>query len=138
MFILDSRSRNPDPKTATKEKGAKIVVIPFFVAAKLKINFFLTSEEKNLGQFKKNYYQIIVLFTQKIVIKLSKICRKFGDPGSEIRDSEKTLFRIPDPAVKKAPDPGSATLSKNKAINTSLSMATEEIRCLYDPWIHDG
>ncbi len=37
------------------------------------------------------------------------------DLGSEIRDPEKTVFgsRIPDPGVKKAPDPGSgsATLS---------------------------
>jgi hypothetical protein len=41
------------------------------------------------------------------------------DPGSEIRDprsgirdpgSGKNLFRIPDPGVKKAPDPGSAPL----------------------------
>jgi hypothetical protein len=36
------------------------------------------------------------------------------DPGSEIRDPRswirKKLFRIPDPGVKKAPDPGSATL----------------------------
>jgi hypothetical protein len=34
--------------------------------------------------------------------------------GSGIRDpgSEKNLFRIPDPGVKKAPDPGSATLHK--------------------------
>jgi hypothetical protein len=32
--------------------------------------------------------------------------------GSAIRDtrSGKNLFRIPDPGVKKAPDPGSATL----------------------------
>jgi hypothetical protein len=30
--------------------------------------------------------------------------------GSEIRDPEKNLFRIPDPGVKKALDPGSATL----------------------------
>jgi hypothetical protein len=31
------------------------------------------------------------------------------DPGYEIR---KNLFRIPDPGVKKAPDPGSTTLLK--------------------------
>jgi hypothetical protein len=29
--------------------------------------------------------------------------------GSEIRDPEKNLFRIPDPGVKKAPDPGSGS-----------------------------
>jgi hypothetical protein len=31
------------------------------------------------------------------------------DPGSEIRDPEKNLFRIPEPGVKKAPDPGSGS-----------------------------
>jgi hypothetical protein len=45
---------------------------------------------------------------------LSKIWVR--DPGSEIRDpgSGKNLFRIPDPGVKKAPDPGSgsATLGR--------------------------
>jgi hypothetical protein len=48
----------------------------------------------NLGQ------RIIELFTQKIVTKLSKIW--IWDPGSG-----KNLFLIPDPGVKKAPDPGS-------------------------------
>jgi hypothetical protein len=56
-----------------------------------------------LGQFSK----VIDLFTHKIVTKLSKIW--VWDPGSGIRDqaSGKNLFRIPDPGVKKAPDPGS-------------------------------
>jgi hypothetical protein len=35
-----------------------------------------------------NFQRIIELFTQKIVTKLSKIW--LGDPGSEIRDPEKT------------------------------------------------
>jgi hypothetical protein len=52
-----------------------------------------------------NFQRIIELFTQKIVTKLSKIW--VWDPRSE---SGKNLFRIPDPGVKKAPDPGSATL----------------------------
>jgi hypothetical protein len=47
-----------------------------------------------------NFQRILELFTQKIVTKLSKIW--VWDPGSEIR---KNLFRIPDPGVKKAPDP---------------------------------
>ncbi len=41
-------------------------------------------------------------FTQKIVTMLSKIW--VWDPGSG-----KNLFRIPDPGVKKAPDPGSGS-----------------------------
>jgi hypothetical protein len=52
---------------------------------------------------KKNFQRIIEPFTQTIVTKLSKIW--LWDPGSG-----KNLFRIPDPGVKKAPDPGSATL----------------------------
>ncbi len=51
---------------------------------------------------------------------------------SEIRDpgsgSEKNLFRIPDPGVKKAPDPGSATLHYSKEYNTSVC---EETNSLY-------
>jgi hypothetical protein len=64
-----------------------------------------------------DFQRIIELFTQKIVNKLSKIW--VWDPGSEIRDSGsgKNPFRIPDPGVKKAPDPGSgsATRVKNEA-----------------------
>ncbi len=48
--------------------------------------------------FFANFRRIIELFTQKIVIKLSKIW--VWDPGSG-----KNLFWIPDPGVKKAPDP---------------------------------
>jgi hypothetical protein len=54
----------------------------------------------------------IELFTQKIVTKLSKIW--VWDPGSQIR--KKNLFRIPDPGVKKAPDPGSATVELSNNI----------------------
>jgi hypothetical protein len=50
-----------------------------------------------------NFQRIIELFSKKIVTKLSKLW--LWDPGSG-----KNLFRIPDPRVKKAPDPGSATL----------------------------
>ena len=52
-----------------------------------------------------NFQRVIELFAQKIVTKLSKVW--VWDPGSG-----KNLFRIQDPGVKKAPDPGfgSATL----------------------------
>jgi hypothetical protein len=53
-----------------------------------------------------NFQIIIELFTKKIVTKLSKIW--VWDSGSG-----KNLFQIPDPGVKKAPDPGSATLAKS-------------------------
>jgi hypothetical protein len=56
-----------------------------------------------------NFPRIIEVFTQKFVTKPSKIW--VWDPGSEIRDPEKTYSesRIPDPGVKKAPDPGSGS-----------------------------
>ncbi len=58
-----------------------------------------------MGQFSKNYRT----FYPKSVNKLLKIWVWF--PGSRIRDpgSGKNLFRIPDPEVKKAPDPGSGS-----------------------------
>ena len=49
------------------------------------------------------YGSATLLFTTKFFTKLSKIC--VTDPGSG-----KHLFRIPDPGVEKARDPGSATL----------------------------
>jgi hypothetical protein len=54
-----------------------------------------------------NFQRIKELFTKKIVKKLFKIWS--WDRGSEIRDpgSGKNPFRITDPGVKKAPDPGS-------------------------------
>jgi hypothetical protein len=92
-------SRIPDPKTATKERGEKNLLPYLFCSHKIhKIenNFFFEMMKKKFGQFSKNYRT----FTQKTVTKLSKIW--VWDPGSEIR---KKLFRIPDPGVKKAPDP---------------------------------
>ena len=66
-----------------------------------------------------NFQRIIELFTQKIVTKLSKIWVR--DPGSG-----KNLFRIPDPGVKKAPDPGSATLV-SRSLKVSLVVTIEKI-----------
>jgi hypothetical protein len=53
-----------------------------------------------------NFQRIVEVFTQKIFNMLSNIW--VWDPGSG------KFFRIPDPGVKKAPDPGSgsATLVK--------------------------
>jgi hypothetical protein len=55
---------------------------------------------------------------------LSLSSEKYGlgirDPGSEIRDpgSGKNLFRIPDPGVKKEPDPGSGSATLLATIKT--------------------
>jgi hypothetical protein len=66
-------------------------------------------------KFWANFQRIIELFTKKMVKKLLKIWS--WDTGSEIRDqgSGKNLFRIPDPGVKKAPDPGSRILEPGSA-----------------------
>jgi hypothetical protein len=68
-------------------------------------------QKKNMLANFQRILHPVELFTQKIVTMLWKIW--VWDPGSEIReirDPEKNLFRIPDPGVKKAQDPGSATL----------------------------
>jgi hypothetical protein len=107
-------SRIPDPKTSTKERGEKkLVVKPFFVATnltKLKLFYFTNAEEfGNLGQFSKNLAKNLSLSSTKY--------------GVGIRDprSGKNLFRFPDPGpgVNKASDPvsGSATLASGKLVN---------------------
>jgi hypothetical protein len=104
--IPDPASRIPDPKTATKERGEKNLLY-FFCSHKFhKIESYIIFEmlKKKIWA---NFQRIIEVFTQKIFTKLSKIW--VWDPGSGVR---KNLFRIPDPGVKKAPDPGSATLEK--------------------------
>ncbi len=82
-------SRILDPKTGTKERGEKkIFCHNFFCSHKFHkiVNYFIFEmpKKKNLGQFPRIYRT----FTQKIVTKLSKIWD--WDPGSEIRDPEKT------------------------------------------------
>jgi hypothetical protein len=99
--IPDLGSRIPDPKTATKDRGEKIFFVkPFFVAKNFtKLNFIFDVLKKKIWP---NFSRIIEVFTQKIVTKPSKIW--VWDPGSG-----KNLFRIPDPGVIKAPDPGSGS-----------------------------
>ncbi len=61
-----------------------------------------------------HFQRIMELFTQKIVTKLSKIW--VCDPGSRIRGPKSGIRRnpIPDPGVKKAPDPGSGSATRKK------------------------
>jgi hypothetical protein len=93
-------SRIPDPKTGTKEKGEKkIVVIPFF-------QFFCSHK----------FHNIVNYFIFEMLKK--KIWANFQKYGFGIRDprSGKNLFRIPNPEVKKAPDTGSQIRLRNTAI----------------------
>jgi hypothetical protein len=102
LIFNHSGSRISDPKTATKERGEKkLVVKPFFVATnftKLNLLYFLNAEEKNWPVFKE-----LQNFLPK---NLSLSSKKYG---VGIRDPEKNLFRIPDPGpgVKRhrIPDP---------------------------------
>jgi hypothetical protein len=82
----------------------KFDVIPFFGAINFtKFNYFIFEMLK-----KKIWvnFQRMINFTQNIVTTVSSQKYGFG-----IRDprSGKNLFRIPDPGVKKAPDPGSGS-----------------------------
>jgi hypothetical protein len=94
-----SRISDPDPKTATKERGEKkLDVKHFYVATKFNkiVNYFSFEvlKKKNWA----NFQRIIELFTRKIVKKPFKILS--WDPGSEIRDPEKNPFRILDPGSR--------------------------------------
>ena len=86
--ISDPGSRIPDAKIATKERGEKNFCLTFLFSLKChKIEQYFSFEvlKKKIWA---NFQRIIELFTKKIVKKLFKIWS--WDPGSEIRDPEKT------------------------------------------------
>jgi hypothetical protein len=75
--------------------------------------------KRKFGPIFKELY--IELFTQKIVIKRSKIW--VWDPGSEIRKKP-----ILDPGVKKAPDPGSGSATLQfMQVNLSQGLPLESV-----------
>jgi hypothetical protein len=90
-----------------RQKDIKFFFISFFFGAinftKLNYYFIFEMLKKKIWA---NFQRIIELFTKNIVTKLSKIW--VWDPGSG-----KNLFRIPDPGVKKAPDPGTRIRIRN-------------------------
>jgi hypothetical protein len=135
LIFTHPGSRIPDPKTATKERGEKkLYVKPFYVATKFnKIsNYFSFDVLKK--KIWANFQRIMELFTKKIVKKLFKIWS--WDPGSGIRDpgSGKNPFRIPDPGVKKAPDPGSRIRIRNTELRLSIHLSNERF---YDMFVCD-
>ncbi len=98
-------SRIPEPKTVTKERGEKkIVIILFFCSHKFyKIEYYVIFE------LLKNKFGPIFKELLKFLPKNFSICSQiygFGirDPRSGIRKKP-----IPDPGIKKAPDPGSGS-----------------------------
>ncbi len=67
-----------------------------------------------------NFQRIVEVFTQKIFNMLSYI--SVWDPGSG-----KNLFRIPDPGVKKAPDPGSGSAT----LSTAMPFTIRQVCLVY-------
>ncbi len=124
-----SRIADPGSKNGNKREGwKKIFCLTFLCSHKFhKIeNYF--SFEVLKKKILANFQRIIELFTQKIVTKLSKIWVWY--PGSG-----KNLFRIPDPGVKKAPDPGSAKLIAAQALHlwaaVCISVHKDSVSAVY-------
>ncbi len=108
--VPDPGSRIPDPKTETKESGQKnfFIILSFVVTNFTKLNIILF-----LKCWRKKFEPIFKELLKFLPKKFSLCSQIYGfgirDPRSRIRDLEKTYsrYRIPDPGVKKAPDPGS-------------------------------
>ena len=118
LIFTHPGSRISDPKTATKERGEKkLDVKPFYVATKFNkiVNYFSFEvlKKKILANFQR-IIELFNLFTKKNVKKLFKIWS--WDPGSG-----KNPFRIPNPGVKKAPDPGSWIRIRNTEMKVFLT-----------------
>jgi hypothetical protein len=93
----------------------KLCYHTFFCGHKFhKIEYYVIFEMQK-KKIWANFQRIVEVFTQKIFNTLSNIWVWYT--GSGIRDpgSGKNLFRIPDPGVKKAPDPGSRIRIRNTA-----------------------
>jgi hypothetical protein len=113
LTIPDLGSKN----THKRGGGEQNCCHTFFLATnftKSKFILFLICWRKKFGPIFK---EVWIFFTQKIDTKLPKVWAWVRDPGSEIRDPG-SEFRdpgsevrkpIPDPGVKKAPDPGSGS-----------------------------
>jgi hypothetical protein len=106
-----------------KDRGEKkFFVIPFFWSYTVnvtKLNDFIFEMLKK--KIWANFQRIIDFFAKKFVSKLSKIW--VWDPGSG-----KNLFRIPDPGVKKAPDPGSGSATLVYSLIISHMTTTDQDR----------
>jgi hypothetical protein len=117
----------PDPgsKNSNERQGwKKIFIKPFFFGAInfTNLNYFIVEMLKK--KILANFQRIVEIFTQKLSLSSQKYGFGIQDPGSG-----KNLFRIPDPGVKKAPDPGSgsATLFRSSRNSCSLEMFRSSI-----------
>jgi hypothetical protein len=101
IYIPDPGSRIPDPKTATKERGEKnVVVITFSLASnvtKLNIILVLKCWRKKFGPI---FQELLNFFPKKLSLSSQKYGLGIRDPektysGSRIQGSKR--HRIPDP-----------------------------------------
>ncbi len=106
LIFTHPRSRIPDPKTAAKEMGEKLLSYLFFFHI-IENYFILEMLKKKIWA---NFQRIIDLFTQKIVTKLSKIW--VSDPKSEIWKKP-----IPDPGSRGQKSTGSRIRIRNTVQN---------------------
>ncbi len=114
-WIPDPGSRILDPGSRIQKQQQKrgvrkkFVVIPFFCSHKFHkiVNYFFFEmlKKKIWANFQRN----IELLPKRLSLSSQKHGFGIRDLGSGIRDpwSVKNPFRIPDPGVKKAPNPGS-------------------------------
>jgi hypothetical protein len=104
VFIPDPdfyTSQSPDPTKETKE-GENFWDLSFLEPEiYINENYFIFEQVKII--LLAISLKIIVLFTEKIGSGILDPRFRIRDPGSDIQDPEKKL--IPDPGVKKAPDP---------------------------------
>ncbi len=118
-----SRIQKQQQKTGVKKK---FFVKPFFEATnftKLNIILFVVCWRKKFGLI---FQELLKFFTQKIVTKPSKIW--VWDPGSEIRDPEKTYSgsRIQGSKRHRIPDPDPQHWKKSYFV--AILMVTDEER----------
>jgi hypothetical protein len=99
------------PKQQQKRGLKKISCHSFFCSHKFhKIDNYFSFEmlKKKFGSIFKELYNFL---PKKLLLSYQNYGFGIRDPESEILDpgSRKNLFRIPDPGVQKAPDPGSGS-----------------------------
>jgi hypothetical protein len=107
-----SRISDPGSKNSNKrERWKKISCHTFLCSHKFhKIVNYFSFEVLNKKMW-ASFQRIITIYQKNCQKALKNMVLGSADPGSEIRDlgSGKNLFRIPDPGVKKAQDPGSGS-----------------------------
>ncbi len=121
LAVPDPGSKNSNERTGVKKN---LLSYLFFGAINFpKLNYFIFEMLKK--KIWANFQRITELFIQKLSLSSQKYGFGIRDPRSG-----KNLFRIPDPGVKKAPDPGSgsATLSVSRSTLTLSTTQDKQIQ----------